>query len=288
MYLTQLINFLRTPKYVGVVQGIEQQDNVTTVVVTGSVVTEILQNTQVRIQGAGSTFDNIYTVASVTTANNTTRITLTTNTPSALTVTSDMNVTLYKAVNLDTTEAQIKVSTGDKAVSFDDAENPISTDDQQTSSFVKFTYDEDNNMFNFYTYGNLLNLYEVQTQQEFKTIMDTIGYNNLNDYFKGMYELNTTLFSNLTNDEIYEHIVKFYTDMQDATIVDAGSFVIIPPDDSASVRVESIRFFIDNYDAQQVLKLKYLTYGNSVAVTNPDGNEEIVTCARACSFTFSK
>ena len=288
MFIQDFIYYLQAPKYVGVIQGIEQNDNVTTIVVTGSVITEVAENTKVRIQGASSAFNGIYTVKAVTATDNTTRITLTTNTPSALIVTEDMNVTLYKEVNLTQTNVQVMFSTDNRTISLDNAEQPIKQSDNITNSFIKFRYDEDNNLFNLYTYGTLVNMYETQTQQEFKTIMDTISYNNLNDYFKGMYDLNTTLFSNLTNTEIDEKRTQFYNDMQDATIVDAGSFVIIPPDDNASVRVESIRYFISKYDRSEVLKLKYLTYGNSVPVKNPDGNTEIITCARACTFTFTK
>ena len=288
MFIQDFIYYLQAPKYVGVIQGIEQSENVTTIVVTGSVITEVAENTKVRIQGASSAFNGIYTVKAVTATDNTTRITLTTNTPSALIVTEDMNVTLYKEVNLTQTNVQVMFSTDNRTISLDNAEQPIKQSDNITNSFIKFRYDEDNNLFNLYTYGTLVNMYETQTQQEFKTIMDTISYNNLNDYFKGMYDLNTTLFSNLTNTEIDEKRTQFYNDMQDATIVDAGSFVIIPPDDNASVRVESIRYFISKYDRSEVLKLKYLTYGNSTPVKNPDGNTEIITCARACTFTFTK
>ena len=288
MFIQDFIYYLQAPKYVGIIQGIEQSDNVTTIVVTGSVITEVVENTKVRIQGASSAFNGIYTVKAVTATDNTTRITLTTNTPSALIVTEDMNVTLYKEVNLTQTNVQVMFSTDNRTISLDNAEQPIKQSGNITNSFIKFKYDEDNNLFNLYTYGTLVNMYETQTQQEFKTIMDTISYNNLNDYFKGMYDLNTTLFSNLTNTEIDEKRTQFYNDMQDATIVDAGSFVIIPPDDNASVRVESIRYFISKYDRSEVLKLKYLTYGNSVPVKNPDGNTEIITCARACTFTFTK
>ena len=288
MFIQDFIYYLQAPKYVGIIQGIEQSDNVTTIVVTGSVITEVAENTKVRIQGASSAFNGIYTVKAVTATDNTTRITLTTNTPSALIVTEDINVTLYKEVNLTQTNVQVMFSTDNRTISLDNAEQPIKQSDNITNSFIKFRYDEDNNLFNLYTYGTLVNMYETQTQQEFKTIMDTISYNNLNDYFKGMYDLNTTLFSNLTNTEIDEKRTQFYNDMQDATIVDAGSFVIIPPDDNASVRVESIRYFISKYDRSEVLKLKYLTYGNSTPVKNPDGNTEIITCARACTFTFTK
>ena len=62
MFIQDFIYYLQAPKYVGVIQGIEQSDDVTTIVVTGSVITEVAENTKVRIQGASSAFNGIYTV----------------------------------------------------------------------------------------------------------------------------------------------------------------------------------------------------------------------------------
>ena len=42
------------------------------------------------------------------------------------------------------------------------------------------------------------------------------------------------------------------------------------------------------YETTEVNKIKYMNYGESITVENPEGNEEIITCARACTFDFKE
>ena len=230
--------------------------------------------------------DLIYTVDTVTAVAGATTIKVKEEIPIDTTITSTMTVKLFKGV--DITATSINLVFDNKEVTMDNAEQDLSPTAVIRDNIVKLVYDKDNELVNCKTYGYLLTPYEEQTELEYKGVMDKLGQSKLSTYFKGMYEAITTFFSGLSVDEIDQHRATFYTNMQNASIDDAGSFVIINPDLQTKVRIESIYFFMDNYTPTEVNKIKYMNYGEAIPVQNPDGVEEIITCARACSFSFKE
>lgn len=284
MYISDFIKYISAPVYVGVITAISKANS--TVTVAGSVISVLAQGAIIRLQGLSALVDGLYTVKSLSFANNVTTITINETLATEVTITSDMTPKLYKGVN--TSQTFINGVFDNKTVTYDNANLPITPDDSVVDNIMKLEYNESTNTVSCKMYGYLLTPYEEQTEQEFRTAMNKVGEDNLDEYFKGMYELDTTLFSGLTVEQIDEHRTKFYNDIQNATVTDAGSFVIIPPDDQASVLVKGIQYFTDNYEMSEYNKIKLLAYGESTAVTNPDGNNEIVTCARPCTFTFGE
>lgn len=284
MYIQDFIKYIQAPEYLGVVSAISQADK--TITVAAAISSQVTAGAKVRIQGISSTVDQIYTVVSAELSGANTVITITEDIPAEITITSTMNVGLYKGV--DTAQAEINLAFDNKEVSLDDAEQPFSETSTLEDNIVKLEYNKEGNKVNCKTYGYLLTPYEEQTQAELQGVLDKVGLTKLNEYFKGIYETFTTFFSGLTTTEVDAHRTAFYTKMQDASIEDAGSFVIINPDQQAKVRVESIYFFIDNYTPSETNKIKYMSYGEAIPVQNPDGVEEIITCARACSFEFKE
>ena len=282
MFISDFINYITAPKYLGVVSSISKSTS--TIIVSGSIITELSHGTKIRIQGASNLIDIIYTVDTVNYTAPNTVIKVVESIPSEITITSNMTVTLYKGI--ETTTTTINLKTDNKDIALDNINTPVDSNISIKDNMVKLTYDENNSTVSCKTYGYILTPYEEQTQQEYKSVFTKLGTNNLSTYFRGMNELSTTLFSGLSVTDIDSHRTDFYNKMQDATILDAGSFVIIPPDDQSSVLVKGIQYFIDNYDIAQVIKIKYLSYGESLTVTNPDGNSEIITCGRACTFSF--
>lgn len=283
MYVSDFIKYISAPKYLGLITNIVRSTS--TISVDGSIVSELTVGSTIRVQGVSTLVDIMYTVKSVSFSDNVTNIVVNESISTDVIISGSMKPRLYKGV--DITNTTIDTVFDNRTVSFDDANIPIDGEENIQNNIIKFEYSSENSTVSCKNYGYILTPYEEQTEQEYTSIMNKLGQNNLSDYFKGMYELCTTFFSNLSVSDIDTHKTKFYNDMQNATIVDAGSFVIIPSDDQASVLVKSIHYFIDNYDSTEYNKIKFLDYGNSVAVTNPDGNEEIVTCARACTFTFN-
>ena len=286
MYIQDFINYIKAPQYLGVITAINKTgDTDATIVVEGSIVSELTVGASIRVQGATVAVDGFYTVKSFSFANNVTTIAVNETITATVTIVETMTPRLYKGVNLTLTT--INAVFDNKDVSFDNANIPFGTTDSVTNNVMKLTYDKENNNLACKITGMVLTPYEEQTEQEYVTIMNKVGSTNLDEYFRGIYETCTTFFTGLSESEIDTHKEKFYVDMQNATVVDAGSFVIIPPDDQASVRVQGIQYFIDNYSMEESNKIKLLNYGESIAVTNPDGNDEIITCGRACTFTFN-
>ena len=284
MFISDFIKYIQAPEYLGVVSAISKANS--TITVAANISSQVAKGAKVRLQGVSTTLDLIYTVASVVAAAGTTTIKVVEGIPVETTVTTSMTVKLYKGV--DTAATNINLVFDNKEVAMDDAQEELAATAVVRDNIVKLNYDKDNNVVNCKTYGYLLTPYEEQTELEYKGIMDKLGQSKLSTYFKGMYEALTTFFSGLTVDDIDAHRATFYTNMQNASVDDAGSFVIINPDQQAKVRVESIYFFIDNYEPTEVNKVKYMSYGEAITVTNPDAVEEIIVCARACSFSFKE
>lgn len=284
MFISDFIKYIQAPEYLGVVSAISKANS--TITVAANISSQVASGASVRLQGVSSTMDLIYTVASVTATAGSTVIKVRETIPVEITITSSMTVKLYKGV--DTTTTNINLVFDNKEVAFDDAEEDLSATAVVRDNIVKLGYDKDNETVNCKTYGYLLTPYEEQTELEYKGIMDKLGQSNLSTYFKGIYEAITTFFSGLSVDDIDAHRATFYTNMQNASVEDAGSFVIVNPDQQAKVRVESIYFFIDNYEPTEVNKIKYMSYGEAITVQNPDAVEEIIVCARACSFSFKE
>ena len=284
MFISDFIKYIQAPEYLGVVSAINKADS--TITVADTIQSQVVQGTKVRVQGASPSVDLIYTVDTVTPEAGITIIKIKEDIPIETTITQNMTVKLFKGV--DITATNINLTFNNKEVSLDNAQENLPSTVVVTDNVTKIAYDKNNATVNCNTYGYLLTPYEEQTELEYKGIMDKIGQSKLSTYFKGMYEAITTLFSELTVDQIDQHRATFYTNMQNANIDDAGSFVIINPDQQAKVRVESIHFFIDNYSPIESNKIKYMNYGEAIPVQNPDGVEEIITCARACSFSFKE
>ena len=284
MFISDFIKYIQAPEYLGVVSAISKANS--TITVAANISSQVAKGAKVRVQGISSTVDLIYTVDTVTAAAGSTTIKVQEEIPIETTITSTMTVKLFKGV--DTTATNINLVFDNKEVAMDDAENELASTAVVRDNIVKLTYDKDNDTVNCKTYGYLLTPYEEQTELEYKGIMDKLGQSKLSTYFKGMYEAITTFFSGLTVDEIDQHRATFYTNMQNASVDDAGSFVIINPDQQAKVRVESIYFFTDSYEPTEVNKIKYMNYGEALPIQNPDGVEEIIVCARACSFSFKE
>ena len=284
MFISDFIKYIQAPEYLGVVSAISKADS--TITVAANIASQVARGAKVRVQGISSTMDLIYTVDAVTSAAGSTTIKVQEEIPVETTITSTMNVGLYKGV--DTTTTNINLVFDNKEVAMDDAEEDLADTAVVRDNIVKLAYDKENDTVNCKTYGYLLTPYEEQTELEYKGVMDKLGQSKLSTYFKGMYEALTTFFSGLTVDEIDSHRATFYTNMQNASVDDAGSFVIVNPEQQAKVRVESIYFFMDSYAPTEVNKIKYMNYGESLPIQNPDGVEEIIVCARACSFSFKE
>lgn len=284
MFISDFIKYIQAPEYLGVVSAVSKANS--TITVAGNISSQVASGAKVRIQGISSTMDLIYTVDIVTAVAGATTIKVKEEIPVDTTITSTMTVKLFKGV--DITATSINLVFDNKEVTMDNAEQDLSSTAVIRDNIVKLVYDKDNELVNCKTYGYLLTPYEEQTELEYKGVMDKLGQSKLSTYFKGMYEAITTFFSGLSVDEIDQHRATFYTNMQNASIDDAGSFVIINPDLQAKVRIESIYFFMDNYTPTEVNKIKYMNYGEAIPVQNPDGVEEIITCARACSFSFKE
>ena len=284
MFISDFIKYIQAPEYLGVVSAVSKANS--TITVAGNISSQVASGAKVRIQGISATMDLIYTVDTVTAVAGATTIKVKEEIPVDTTITSTMTVKLFKGV--DITATSINLVFDNKEVTMDNAEQDLSPTAVIRDNIVKLAYDKDNKLVNCKTYGYLLTPYEEQTELEYKGVMDKLGQSKLSTYFKGMYEAITTFFSGLSVDEIDQHRATFYTNMQNASIDDAGSFVIINPDLQTKVRIESIYFFMDNYTPTEVNKIKYMNYGESIPVQNPDGVEEIITCARACSFSFKE
>ena len=284
MFISDFIKYIQTPEYLGVVSAISKADK--TITSPSAISSQVASGAKVRIQGASPDVDLIYTVDTVTTVDTNTVIKVKEEITSDITITSAMNVKLFKGV--DITQTEIGLSFNNKNVSMDDAQEELTPTAVVRDNIVKLAYNKADNTVNCKTYGYLLTPYEEQTELEYKGIMDKVGTSKLNNYFKGMYEAITTFFSNLSITDIDSKRATFYVNMQDASIEDAGSFVIINPDEQAKVRVESILYFMNVYETTEVNKIKYMNYGESITVENPEGNEEIITCARACTFDFKE
>ena len=284
MFISDFIKYIQAPEYLGVVSAVSKANS--TITVAGNISSRVASGAKVRIQGISSTMDLIYTVDTVTAVAGATTIKVKEEIPVDTTITSTMTVKLFKGV--DITATSINLVFDNKEVTMDNAEQDLSPTAVIRDNIVKLVYDKDNELVNCKTYGYLLTPYEEQTELEYKGVMDKLGQSKLSTYFKGMYEAITTFFCGLSVDEIDQHRATFYTNMQNASIDDAGSFVIINPDLQAKVRIESIYFFMDNYTPTEVNKIKYMNYGEAIPVQNPDGVEEIITCARACSFSFKE
>ena len=284
MYISDFIKYISAPEYVGVIVAVSRADS--TISVSGSVISMLTQGATIRLQGLSALVDGLYTVKTLSFSDNVTVITINETLPQDVTITEDMSPKLFKGVN--TEQTIINGTFDNKSITYDNANISTNTDDSIRDNIMKFSYDSTVNTLSCKVYGFLLTPYEEQTEQEYLTIMNKVGQSSLSNYFKGMYEAITTFFSGLSDSQIDEHRTTFYNDMQNATVVDAGSFVIIPPDNQASVLVKGINYFIDNYDVAEYNKIKFLSYGESIAVSNPDGNEEIITCARPCTFTFKE
>ena len=284
MFISDFIKYIQAPEYLGVVSAVSKANS--TITVAGNISSRVASGAKVRIQGISPTMDLIYTVDTVTAVAGATTIKVKEEIPVDTTITSTMTVKLFKGV--DITATSINLVFDNKEVTIDNAEQDLSPTAVIRDNIVKLVYDKDNELVNCKTYGYLLTPYEEQTELEYKGVMDKLGQSKLSTYFKGMYEAITTFFSGLSVDEIDQHRATFYTNMQNASIDDAGSFVIINPDLQAKVRIESIYFFMDNYTPTEVNKIKYMNYGEAIPVQNPDGVEEIITCARACSFSFKE
>lgn len=284
MFISDFIKYIQAPEYLGVVSAVSKANS--TITVAGNISSQVASGAKVRIQGISATMDLIYTVDTVTAVAGATTIKVKEEIPVDTTITSTMTVKLFKGV--DITATSINLVFDNKEVTMDNAEQDLSSTAVIRDNIVKLVYDKDNELVNCKTYGYLLTPYEEQTELEYKGVMDKLGQSKLSTYFKGMYEAITTFFSGLSVDEIDQHRATFYTNMQNASIDDAGSFVIINPDLQTKVRIESIYFFMDNYTPPEVNKIKYMNYGEAIPVQNPDGVEEIITCARACSFSFKE
>ena len=284
MFISDFIKYIQAPEYLGVVSAVSKANS--TITVAGNISSQVASGAKVRIQGISATMDLIYTVDTVTAVAGATTIKVKEEIPVDTTITSTMTVKLFKGV--DITATNINLVFDNKEVTMDNAEQDLSPTAVIRDNIVKLVYDKDNELVNCKTYGYLLTPYEEQTELEYKGVMDKLGQSKLSTYFKGMYEAITTFFSVLAVDEIGQHRATFYTNMQNASIDDAGSFVIINPDLQTKVRIESIYFFMDNYTPTEVNKIKYMNYGEAIPVQNPDGVEEIITCARACSFSFKE
>ena len=284
MFISDFIKYIQAPEYLGVVSAVSKANS--TITVAGNISSQVASGAKVRIQGISATMDLIYTVDTVTAVAGATTIKVKEEFPVDTTITSTMTVKLFKGV--DITATSINLVFDNKEVTMDNAEQDLSPTAVIRDNIVKLAYDKDNELVNCKTYGYLLTPYEEQTELEYKGVMDKLGQSKLSTYFKGMYEAITTFFSGLSVDEIDQHRATFYTNMQNASIDDAGSFVIINPDLQTKVRIESIYFFMDNYAPTEVNKIKYMNYGEAIPVQNPDGVEEIITCARACSFSFKE
>lgn len=284
MFISDFIKYIQAPEYLGVVSAVSKANS--TITVAGNISSQVASGAKVRIQGISATMDLIYTVDIVTAVAGATTIKVKEEIPVDTTITSTMTVKLFKGV--DITATNINLVFDNKEVTMDNAEQDLSSTAVVRDNIVKLAYDKDNKLVNCKTYGYLLTPYEEQTELEYKGVMDKLGQSKLSTYFKGMYEAVTTFFSGLSVDEIDQHRATFYTNMQNASIDDAGSFVIINPDLQTKVRIESIYFFMDNYTPTEVNKIKYMNYGEAIPVQNPDGVEEIITCARACSFSFKE
>ena len=284
MFISDFIKYIQAPEYLGVVSAVSKANS--TITVAGNISSQVASGAKVRIQGISATMDLIYTVDTVTAVAGATTIKVKEEIPVDTTITSTMTVKLFKGV--DITATNINLVFDNKEVTMDNAEQDLSPTAVIRDNIVKLVYDKDNELVNCKTYGYLLTPYEEQTELEYKGVMDKLGQSKLSTYFKGMYEAITTFFSGLSVDEIDQHRATFYTNMQNASIDDAGSFVIINPDLQTKVRIESIYFFMDNYTPTEVNKIKYMNYGEAIPVQNPDGVEEIITCARACSFSFKE
>ena len=284
MFISDFIKYIQAPEYLGVVSAVSKANS--TITVAGNISSQVASGAKVRIQGISATMDLIYTVDTVTAVAGATTIKVKEEIPVDTTITSTMTVKLFKGV--DTTQTEISLSFNNKNVSMDDAQEELSPTAVVQDNIVKLAYNKADNIVNCKTYGYLLTPYEEQTELEYKGIMDKVGTGKLNNYFKGMYEAITTFFSNLSITDIDSKRATFYVNMQDASIEDAGSFVIINPDEQAKVRVESILYFMNVYETTEVNKIKYMNYGESITVENPEGNEEIITCARACTFDFKE
>lgn len=284
MFISDFIKYIQAPEYLGVVSAVSKANS--TITVAGNISSQVASGAKVRIQGISPTMDLIYTVDTVTAVAGATTIKVKEEIPVDTTITSTMTVKLFKGV--DITATSINLVFDNKEVTMDNAEQDLPPTAVIRDNIVKLVYDKDNELVNCKTYGYLLTPYEEQTELEYKGVMDKLGQSKLSTYFKGMYEAVTTFFSGLSVDEIDQHRATFYTNMQNASIDDAGSFVIINPDLQAKVRIESIYFFMDNYTPTEVNKIKYMNYGEAIPVQNPDGVEEIITCARACSFSFKE
>ena len=284
MFISDFIKYIQAPEYLGVVSAVSKANS--TITVAGNISSQVASGAKVRMQGISSTMDLIYTVDTVTAVAGATTIKVKEEIPVDTTITSTMTVKLFKGV--DITATSINLVFDNKEVAMDNAEQDLSSTAVIRDNIVKLVYDKANELVNCKTYGYLLTPYEEQTELEYKGVMDKLGQSKLSTYFKGMYEAITTFFSGLSVDEIDQHRATFYTNMQNASIDDAGSFVIINPDLQTKVRIESIYFFMDNYTPTEVNKIKYMNYGEAIPVQNPDGVEEIITCARACSFSFKE
>ena len=284
MFISDFIKYIQAPEYLGVVSAVSKANS--TITVAGNISSQVASGAKVRIQGISATMDLIYTVDTVTAVAGATTIKVKEEIPVDTTITSTMTVKLFKGV--DITATNINLVFDNKEVTMDNAEQDLPPTAVIRDNIVKLAYDKDNELVNCKTYGYLLTPYEEQTELEYKGVMDKLGQSKLSTYFKGMYEAITTFFSGLSVDEIDQHRATFYTNMQNASIDDAGSFVIINPDLQTKVRIESIYFFMDNYTPTEVNKIKYMNYGEAIPVQNPDGVEEIITCARACSFSFKE
>lgn len=284
MFISDFIKYIQAPEYLGVVSAVSKANS--TITVAGNISSQVASGAKVRIQGISATMDLIYTVDTVTAVAGATTIKVKEEIPVDTTITSTMTVKLFKGV--DITATNINLVFDNKEVTMDNAEQDLSPTAVVRDNIVKLAYDKDNKLVNCKTYGYLLTPYEEQTELEYKGVMDKLGQSKLSTYFKGMYEAITTFFSGLSVDEIDQHRATFYANMQNASIDDAGSFVIINPDLQTKVRIESIYFFMDNYTPTEVNKIKYMNYGEAIPVQNPDGVEEIITCARACSFSFKE
>ena len=284
MFISDFIKYIQAPEYLGVVSAVSKANS--TITVAGNISSQVASGAKVRIQGISATMDLIYTVDTVTAVAGATTIKVKEEIPVDTTITSTMTVKLFKGV--DITATNINLVFDNKEVTMDNAEQDLPPTAVIRDNIVKLAYDKDNELVNCKTYGYLLTPYEEQTELEYKGVMDKLGQSKLSTYFKGMYEAITTFFSGLSVDEIDQHRATFYTNMQNASIDDAGSFVIINPDLQTKVRIESIYFFMDNYTPTEVNKIKYMDYGEAIPVQNPDGVEEIITCARACSFSFKE
>lgn len=283
MYISDFIKVVSAPKFIGQVASITKVGATSTIHVIGSFTTELFSGVKVRIQGAPPNINLIYTVQSATINGEYTDVVTVEEIASAVDSTGSTPMYLYKGVNLTTTEVQLTCD--NTSVSFDGVDEPINTNTTINNAIIKLNYDESNNQVKFKTYGWLLRPKEEQAQTTVSGILGGIGYSNLNEYFKGMYEFNDTLFSSLSDTEIDTHMEIFYQNMQNATITDAGSFAVI--NDSGTALMKPIYYFIDNYDVEYVNKIKYLGRGESVLVEDGSGVEVIVTCARPCAFSFA-